>query len=123
MYQKQETKAVNRGLGACQPCPEFMRGTRRFLLVHPLYSEQEEMVDDLGICLTRMEGISLRARKLRKHLEFNKLIMIRRMDTLEQDNILMDIYNILDPGVEDGGGANKENAAVEAWYPITTTHT
>ena len=70
---------------------------------------QEEMVDDLGICLARMEGICLRAGELRKHLEFDKMRMVRRMDTLEQDNILMDIHNNLEeqqPGVEDGGGAH-----------------
>ena len=67
---------------------------------------QEEMADDLGICLERMEGICIRAGRLRKHLEFDKMRMVRKMDTLEQDNILMDIQNILDeqqPGVEDGG--------------------
>ena len=107
------------------------------------------MADDLGICLERMEGICLRAGRLRKHLEFDKMRMVRRMDTLEQDNILMDIHNILDeqqPGVEDGGGAHTEVAAdqmmddpvpegrktceehhgkrtLEAGYPITTPHT
>ena len=75
---------------------------------------QEEMADDLGICLERMEGMCMRAGRLRKQLEFDKMRMVRRMDTLEQDNILMDIHNILDeqqPGVEDGGGAHIEVAA------------
>jgi hypothetical protein len=75
---------------------------------------QEEMTDDLGICLERMEGICMRAGRRRKQLEFDKMRMVRRMDTLEQDNIMMDIHNILDerqPGVEDVGGAHLEVAA------------
>ena len=60
---------------------------------------QEEMADDLGICLERMEGICLRAGRLRKHLEFDNMKMVRRMETLEQDNILMDILNIVDEHV------------------------
>ena len=63
------------------------------------------MADDLGIYLERMEGICMRAGRLRKQLEVDTMRMVRRMDTLEQDNNLMDILNILDeqqPGVEDG---------------------
>ena len=100
---------------------------------------QEERVDDLGSCLARMEDICLRAGELRKYLEFDKLRMARRMETLKEDNILLDIRNILgeqQSGAEDGGGTPTEIAADQlredsvpdgwrepgAGYPITTPH-
>ena len=56
------------------------------------------MADDIGIYLERMEGICLR-----KHMEFDKMRMVRRMDTLEQRNIL----NEQQQGVKDGGEAHR----------------
>ena len=58
----------------------------------------------------------MRTGRLWKQLEFDKMRLVRSMDTLQQDNILMDIHNILDeqqPGVEDVGGAHIEVAAAQ----------
>jgi hypothetical protein len=50
---------------------------------------QVEWINDLGISLARMEGVCVR-----KQLEKDKLRMIRRVETLEQDMILVDIHTI-----------------------------
>ena len=61
------------------------------------------MAYDLGICLDRMEDICIRAGRLKKQLEFDKIRVVRRMDTLEQRNI----QNDQQQGVKDGGEAHR----------------
>ena len=89
---------------------------------------QGELVDDLGICLAMMEGVCARAGKLRKQLEKDKLRMIRRMETFEQDRILADIHTILEEIYPPLGGNTGESlpdgkSAQGAGHPITTPHT
>ena len=70
----------------------------------------------------------MRAGKLRKQLEKDKLRTIRRMETLEQDMILVDIHTIWEEIYPPWDGLTGESlpdgkSAQGAGHPITTPHT
>ena len=91
----------------------------------PQYPE----VIDIGDWLGRMEKVCQRAGELRRYLGMDKLRMLRRMETLEEDQILNDIQPMWEEKlpcgwkeIEDEDPIPNGGKPSGAGYPVTTPH-
>ena len=85
-------------------------------------------ITNVGDWLGRMEEICLRAGKLRSYLEMDKLRMLRRMETLEEDRILTNIQSMWEEKLPCVWKVQDEDPILDggkpsgAGYPVTTPH-